>query len=72
MKKKTVVAPESVAPFKAGDVLVTAYKPVLYDIFEPCVAESVQRGVCASGWLVEISTTAGMKQLDSGHFKRAL
>lgn len=71
--KKTAPPPESPAPFKVGDPLSLSpqHKSLFWDPVQPCVAVSVKKGRCMSGWLVEIATTNGPQFLDSGYFKLA-
>jgi len=59
-----------VPPFEIKQTLKCNYKPLRFDILDPCqvleVAYEPKR--CASKWLVTVMTSVGPRELDSWHF----
>lgn len=69
MAKKKSTLTVKAPPFNVGDTITTGFKSLHYTIHAPIKVMAVrQTEMCMSGWMVSILTSAGEKELDSGHF----
>lgn len=68
-KKKQLERPAPPQPFSLGEELACRYKPLLFDVIQPCVVLEMKPGGM-SGWMVGVDTTKGVQMLDSEYFRK--